>query len=197
MPVRPLRPNKVYEYHVFLASPGDLEAERQAVREFFQEYNETTARWRNIRFTVVDWENFASAGVGRTQELITEQTLEQFRDSLALVIALMGQRFGTPTGQFESGTEEEYNWALESFTQRGFPDIKWFFRESEHLVVPRDPVQARAAIDQWERVLRFRVNVESKSLSKTFKDLAEFRDSFRRDIAHWLNNTARSWNKGR
>jgi hypothetical protein len=192
-----LKAVRIAEYHVFLASPGDMEAERQAVREFFQEYNETTAQWRKARFTVVDWENYSSAGIGRAQELITKQTLEQYRESLALVIALMGQRFGTPTGEAESGTEEEYTWALESFTKRGFPDIKWFFRVPRQFVVPLDPALARVAIDQWERVQDFRRTVEAISLVRDFVDLPHFRELFRRDVTHWLNNTARAWNMRR
>lgn len=84
---------------------------------------------------VVDWENYATVGVGRPQELITVQTLERFRDSLALVIGIMGQRFGSPTGKAESGTEEEFNWALESHRQTGFPEIKWFFRRIDRFVI--------------------------------------------------------------
>jgi hypothetical protein len=196
MPSR-LEPLRIAEYHVFMASPGDMGAERRAVRDFFQEFNETTAQWRKVRFTVVDWENYSSAGVGRPQELITRQTLQRFRGSLALVIALMGQRFGTPTGDAESGTQEEYAWALESFTEHGFPDIKWFFRVPEILAVPTEPAHARAAVDSWETVLRFKRAVESTNLVREFGDLAEFRELFRRDVTHWLNNTARSWNASR
>jgi Domain of unknown function (DUF4062) len=110
-----LNPRQVEEYHVFLASPGDLNSERQAVRRFFDEYNRHTAGSHGIRFTVIDYENYAMAGVGRPQELITSQTLEKYRESLALVIGLMSQRFGSPTGTHESGTEEEFDWALNSY----------------------------------------------------------------------------------
>lgn len=120
-----LQPRSLREYHVFLASPGDMNDERQAVRRFFEEYNRQTASPRGLRFTVIDWENYATAGVGRPQELITEQTLERYRDSLALVIGLMGQRFGSPSGTHDSGTEEEFAWALNNHQHTGFPEIKW------------------------------------------------------------------------
>jgi len=38
-----LKPRSVQQYHVFLASPGDVGVERQAVRRFFDEYNRHTA----------------------------------------------------------------------------------------------------------------------------------------------------------
>src|SRR5262249_4502897 len=112
-----LKPRQVEEYHVFLASPGDMDLERQAVRRFFEEYNRHTAGSHDIRFTVIDYENYATAGIGRPQELITGQTLEKYRDSLALVVGLMGQRFGSATGTHESGTEEEFEWALNSYAR--------------------------------------------------------------------------------
>ena len=106
------------EFHVFLASPGDVTEERDQARAYFDHLNRTAAARWNTRFQVVDWENFASAGLGRPQQLITEQTLERFRPSLALVIVIMAQRFGSPSGEFTSGTEEEVRWALRA---RGGP----------------------------------------------------------------------------
>src|SRR5215510_4137517 len=107
-----LSPVPIRQYHVFLASLGDVNDERQTVREFFESYNRHTAQLWGVRFEVVDWENYASIGVGRPQEIITQQTLERFKDSLALVVGLMAQRFGTATGKADSGTEEEFRWAL-------------------------------------------------------------------------------------
>jgi hypothetical protein len=78
-----IKPDKVHLYHVFLASPGDVSAERQHVRRFFDDYNRHTAHLWNAEFRVVDWENYATIGVGRPQELITQQTLEKYKESLA------------------------------------------------------------------------------------------------------------------
>src|SRR3954453_22445993 len=89
-----ISPRSLKQYHVFLTSPGDVAAERQYVRRFFDEYNRHTAHIWQARFEVVDWENYATIGVGRPQELITRQTLEKYRQSLALVIGIMAQRFG-------------------------------------------------------------------------------------------------------
>ena len=138
-----LKPKSIAEYHVFLASPGDMDPERQEVRRFFDQYNRTTARQWGVRFVVVDWEGYATAGVGRGQAVITEQTLEQFRDSLALVIGLMGQRFGSSTGTHKSGTQEEFEWAYESHEKTGFPEIKLFFRDVQEFVAPSDATKLR------------------------------------------------------
>jgi hypothetical protein len=73
-----LTPSTLNRYHVFLASPADVNEKRQAVRQFFDRYNQSTAHLWGVRFEVVDWENYASIGVGRPQELITQQTLDRF-----------------------------------------------------------------------------------------------------------------------
>ena len=70
-----LKPKPIQEYHVFLASLGDMNSERKAVRQFFDEYNRTTARQRGIQFTVIDWANYATAGIGRPQELIDRKSV--------------------------------------------------------------------------------------------------------------------------
>ncbi len=152
------------QFHVFLASPGDTATERDHVRSYFEQFNRSTALLFNARFEVVDSDGYASGGVGRAQALITSQTLERFRDSLALVIGIMSQRFGSPTGEAGSGTEEEFRWALKNNQETGFPEIKWFFRKFDSLRVPPDPDEARRALDQWEQVHRFREALKSSTI---------------------------------
>jgi hypothetical protein len=185
----------VEQYYVFLASPGDVGGERQHVRRFFDDYNRSTAHLWGVRFEVVDWENYATIGVGRPQELITRQTLEKFRPSLALVIGIMGQRFGSPTGRADSGTEEEFNWAMESHEATGFPEIKWFFRKAEALSMPTDPDKAAEALDQWRKVLAFRARLHSVERPVFYAEYpdADFGGVFDRDLTRWLADPHRPW----
>jgi hypothetical protein len=192
----PLAPRNIREYHVFLASPGDVSDERQHVRKFFESYNRHTAQLWNVRFEVVDWENHSNIGVGRPQELITEQTLEKYRESLALVIGIMGQRFGSPTGEAESGTEEEFNWAMESHRKHRFPVIKWFFRRTDKLELPIDPDEAEKALEQWKKVIAFRKRMQDLNdpvFYTEYPGAAGFRDVFENDLNRWLADPARPW----
>ncbi|MEZ4709359.1 MAG: NACHT domain-containing protein [Caldilineaceae bacterium] len=199
-----LSPVSLQEYHVFLASPGDVNEERTAVRRFFDQYNRTVARPNfGVQFTVIDWENYATAGVGRPQELITAQTLEKYRGSLALVIGLMGQRFGTPTGDHESGTEEEFRWAMQNYLAHGFPEIKWFFRRIDGFSTPStDLEEIMAAVEQWKKVQTFKASLREQTKQqsdfpplyyKEFTDLQNFRDILQDDLLLWLNAAERPW----
>ena len=58
-------PLMIKEYHVFVASPGDMGVERKAVSKFFNEFNQSTASLWGVRFEVVDSESYATIGVGR------------------------------------------------------------------------------------------------------------------------------------
>jgi hypothetical protein len=144
----------------------------------------------------VDWENYATIGVGRAQELITQQTLDKYRESLALVIGIMGQRFGSPSGKAESGTEEEFNGAMESHKVSGFPEIKWFFRKVDKLELPSDPDEADAALDQWKKVRAFRKRMQDLNNPVFYAEYPSsvgFAQVFERDLNQWLTDPARPW----
>jgi hypothetical protein len=185
-------------YHIFLASPGDMNEERQMVLEFFEGYNRNIANRQNLEFKVIDWEHYSNSGVGRTQALITKQTLDEFRNSLVLVVGLLSQRFGTPTAIYESGTEEEFETAIRFRKEQGdWPEIKWFFRETwGKQGAPNNPKQARKAGDQWQKVLDFKDRLENSKPSlytKSFKTTDDFPAIFRRDLERWLNDPTRRW----
>ena len=192
-----MQPNTVNEYHVFLASPSDVNEEREEVRKFFESFNRTTAAKWKTRFTVIDWENYSSIGVGRPQELITGQTLEKFHDSLALVVGIMGQKFGSPTGTHESGTEEEFEWAFNSNQKTGFPEIKWFFRDIKTFQAPADDSnEIEYAFDQWKKVKTFREKLRTNQppvFYGSFTGKEDFREKLREDLTLWLNDESRPW----
>ena len=191
-----LTPLVTHTYHVFLASPGDVSAERQAVRRFFDDYNRHTAHIWNARFEVVDWENYSTIGVGRPQELITTQTLERFRDSLALVIGIMAQRFGSPSGNAESGTQEEFEWAMKVHQETGFPEIKWFFRKIDQFSALSDPDQIEEAFKQWMNVLSFRQRMQDLNdpvFYTEYPDEPGFAKVFEHDLNLWLAAPERPW----
>lgn len=172
-------------FHVFLSSPGDMEYEREAVRQFFHSLNQAIAGPFNLRFEVIDWENCTTIGYQNTQELITEQTLKRFRKSLTLVIGLMGQRFGTRTGHFESGTQAEFEWAVAHRRKYGYPEIKWFFRLVDEIIIPaQNDRDIREAVNQWKKVKRFRRDYAG--YYKEFPDSASFPDVLRDDLYRWF-----------
>ncbi len=91
-------------YEVMIASPGDVEKERQVVRAAVHEWNAVHSRDRAVVLLPVGWETHATPEMGdRPQAIINKQLL---RDC-DLLIAVFWTRLGTPTGVASSGTVEE------------------------------------------------------------------------------------------
>jgi formylglycine-generating enzyme required for sulfatase activity len=178
-----------------------MDDERKAVRKFFKDYNLRIANQSNLEFKVVDWENYSDIGLGRPQQLITKQTLEKYKDSLVLFIGLLGQRFGTPTGNSESGTEEEFQIALAYRNEHGdYPEIKWFFREQwSNAGIPTDPDVLREVTEQLEKVKIFKDGLwkeaEQQAYTQSFKTSDEFPNILEHDLQRWLSNLERPWNQ--
>lgn len=192
-----LTPKTLRSYHVFIASPSDMHMERRKVHEFFEEFNRTTAHTWACHFQILDWEHDATARAGDPEKGIISEVLEKFEGSLALVIGLLGQRFGSPTSTHESGTEQEFEWALDRRRSTSWPEIKWFFRQSGNLTeVPSEPEKAKRAVAQLERVQEFRrrvsIDPSAQLLYREFRH-GEFADVLRKDLFLWLNDRSRPW----
>jgi tetratricopeptide (TPR) repeat protein len=89
---------------IFLASPGDLAREREAVRTCVEEYNARRGAESNITYQVVGWERVRGTA-RRPQEAINELIGE-----CHFLVGLFGESWGSEPGGtwgYTSGTEEE------------------------------------------------------------------------------------------
>jgi len=103
-------PEIVTKYRVFIASPSDLNEERQAIDEVVKELNMTFGNQNNLVIEVLKWETHSAPGV--TSNSVQEIINDDIGESYDLFIGLMWLKFGTPTAVSGSGTEEEFNKAF-------------------------------------------------------------------------------------
>ncbi|MDY6839692.1 MAG: hypothetical protein SWH78_17170 [Thermodesulfobacteriota bacterium] len=90
---------------VFVASPGDVEAERGKLEDVIRELNNTWSRELGVRLDLVKWETHAYPGFGAdAQDVINDQIPEDYD----FFVGIMWCRYGTPTGRAGSGTVEEF-----------------------------------------------------------------------------------------
>jgi hypothetical protein len=158
--------------NVMIASPGDVQVERNMVREIVHEWNTVHAASRNAVLLPVSWETHSTPLQGdRPQEIINGQVL---KDS-DLLIAAFWTRLGTPTGKAASGTVEE----IQEHIKAGKPALLYF---SSTPVAPDsvDPEQYRALRD-------FRDECRQKGLYQTYDSTTDFRDKVRRHLAMTMN----------
>jgi len=102
----------------FLSSPGDVKDEREIVHQIVLKINSNEGRFHQPRFFIdlYRWEKDLISGWGTPQENINKQLKPDESD---IFIGILWSRFGTPTGDFQSGTEEEFNSALSKWRQTG------------------------------------------------------------------------------
>ncbi len=90
--------------NVFVASPGDVDLERDAVAKVVNEVNfalAIIAPEKDTSLELKQWKTHVHPEMGRPQGVINKQI-----GSYDIFIGLMWKRFGTATGVANSGTEE-------------------------------------------------------------------------------------------
>lgn len=103
---------KVNVLRIFLASPGDVKAEREMIFALKEDLDLLIGKDKNIKFEIVNWERNTYPGKGiDAQDVINEQINGEYD----VFIGIFWQRFGTPTNRYESGTLEEYENAKKKY----------------------------------------------------------------------------------
>ena len=161
---------------VFVASPGDVAAERGHVKAVADELNRGIAAQAGFVLEVVRWETHARPDMGRAEQLILDQ-IGQYD----LFVGIMWRRFGTPTGVAGSGTEEEFDHALRAWRQSGQPRLLCYFSRA-----PSEPPETVDEAIQLLKVTQFRSQVENQSLAWRYRSDAEFKDLLREHLQQIL-----------
>ena len=98
----------------------------------------------------------------------------------------MWNRFGSKTDRAESGTEEEFETAYNSYKTNARPEIMFYFR------YPNNTPQNSTDAEQLLKVLKFRDDLSSKIFFQKYADESEFEKKLRDDlvvkIKEMLNN---------
>ena len=163
-----------------LASPGDLQDERIAIRDVVVEFNESWANALGYQIDLMGWEETVP-GFGRPQHLINQDL-----DKSDLFIGMIWKRWGTPPdidGEFTSGFHEEFERSVARREQGESPEISLFFKKipNEFMVDPGDDLK---------RVLNFRELIvsEKKILFQEFSTVKEVEVLARKCITKFVNS---------
>ena len=166
-------PALVPQVRVFVASPGDVAAERDAVDRAAEDVRHSLDEAVDVR--VLRWERDTYPAMGRPQRLVTEQV-----GAYDVFVGIMWKRFGTPTGEAGSGTEEEFNRAYERWRETGKPPILFFFREAPFY--PRTGTET----EQFARVQAFRQRLETSGLVGGYGSVEDFGRKVRRALGRGI-----------
>lgn len=156
-----------------IASPGDVQSERNIVREVVHEWNAMHAVSRKAVLMPVGWETHSTPLMGAEPQAIINWQILQESD---LLIAVFWTRLGTPTASAKSGTVEE----IEKHIAAGKPAMIYF----SSAPVALDSVDR----DQYDALTAFKKSCQSKGLYETYDSPAQFHEKVRRQLSQTLNS---------
>jgi len=148
-------------YKCFISSPGDCQTERENCQIVIDKINNGLAKHLGINFETFMWENDVLPDFGQNGQEIIDESIK--KSDYDIFIGIMKHRFGQPTKKAGSGTEHEFNDALETKKNSSIslPKILFFF--GKQLVDPETFDQI-----QFEKVKSFKSSLSGKGLYTDF-----------------------------
>jgi len=162
----------------FIASPGDVQAERESACDVLHSWNAAHSLARNASIEPVRLETHAQLAQGsHPQDIIDRQLL----DRCDVLVAVFWAKLGTPTEKHESGTVQEIN---EFIKRHGSDRVLLFFCERN---VPH-------SIDtqELERIKAFKNDMQAKGLYRSFQTADGFATEFRQQVELAMNGILQS-----
>ena len=173
----------VRKVRIFLASPGDVAAERNTVARVVDDLNVGFASSRDTVLELVRWETHVWPGFGEDAQAVINQRIGAYD----IFIGVLWNRLGTSTNRAPSGTAEEIERAHSLWQTHRRPAILLYFRRS-----PAD-LSTIEELEQKRGVLDFRNALQRLgALVREYSDLDEFGRLISLHLIQELTNLERS-----
>ena len=160
---------------ILIASPGDVERERDIATEEIHRWNAAHGSARHIVLSPIRWETHSTPQMGaHPQAILNKEILEHAN----IVVGIFWTRLGTPTPEYPSGSVEE----ITKHVEAGKLAMVYF---SNAPVSPNAINQ-----EQWQALQAFKADCQSKGLYREFSTEEQFRRDFGHHLSIELNNPA-------
>lgn len=159
--------NKILK--IFIASPANLEEERNSIKKVAERINATVGNRINIFLQVLSWEHNIYPNVGDdAQDVINSQ----INDEYDIFVGLMWDRVGSETKREVSGTIEEYERAYTKYLLDKKTCMMMYFKAAPICIDNID-------VEQIEKLRNFKKHiVDNGNLYYNYSSLYEFSEMF-------------------
>lgn len=162
---------------VFVASPGDVEDERNRSSVVVEAARRGVARRLGVDLEAVRWETHVRPGVGEDAQDVINKQIGKYD----IFVGIMWKRLGTRTRRSESGTKEEFEAAYENYKRFRKPEIMWYF-----CTKPFYPADLNELI-QMRKVLKFKKKLEELGVFfLTYAEPLDFERMFREHLENHI-----------
>ena len=163
-----IRHEHVRRIRVFVSSPNDVKAERDSLDEVVEDINRTIGETGSFVVQLFKWERNVIPLIDQTPQAVIDSQVPD----VDVYLGILRTRFGTPTGNYGSGTEEEFRTALQRYNANARPWVSFYFYSG--------PVQLRnrEELEQYDKLCKFRDELEQKGIVGRYKRIRGGRDAF-------------------
>ena len=156
-------PQSVTLYNLLISCPSDIKDEVKIIESAAEEFNELYAEPLGITLKTRHWSksSYSQSG-GKPQALLNEQIV----DKSDAAVAIFWTKFGSPTDEYGSGTEEEIERMLQSEKQ-----VFMYFSDK-----PIPPSEMNS--EGYKKVQAFREKYADKGIYFTYLSNEEFKKLF-------------------
>ena len=156
-------PKNITQYELLISCPGDVKEEVEIIKEVIHKFNSAFSKTLGIMIQERYWETDSYPESGnKPQEILNKQ----FVNDCDAVVAIFWTRFGTPTDEYGSGTEEEIEKMITANKQ-----VFMYFSDA-----PMPPSQT--ANGQYKKIQQFKEKYKDKGLYWTYTKTDDFKDLF-------------------
>ena len=156
-------PKNIVQYDLLISCPGDITSEISIIEDAVLQFNTQFSDALGISIRTKHWRknSYAQSG-GKPQTLLNEQ----FVNDCDAAVSILWTRFGTPTDEYGSGTEEEVEIMLSSGKQ-----VFMYFSDK-----PLSPSQMNE--ESYKKVQEFREKYKDRGVYFTYSSDEEFKTLF-------------------
>jgi hypothetical protein len=157
---------------ILIASPSDVQTERNAIREVVCSWNYTDSFSKSLVVLPVGWETHSSPELGISAQ---DQISERLVDRCDVLVGIFWTKLGSPTGKEASGTVEE----IKRHSAAGKPAMLYF---SEKPVA-----QNTFDSEKWAELEKFKEWCKPQGLYWPFDSETDLKEKFQSHLRHCLN----------
>jgi hypothetical protein len=166
---------------VVVASPGDVQSERDVLPSVIDEVNRVVAADRGLHLVLSRWETDTHPGFHPEGPQGLIDPVLKITDC-DLLIGIFWKRFGTPTADGKTGTEHEFSLAYKAWQENLSPQIFVYFSQK-----PYTP-KSKADTEQWGQVLEFRDKFPKEGLWWPYEGEAQFEKLVRNHLMNHIRS---------
>ena len=173
----------VEEVRVFIASPADVQEERDAVERVIKGVNlSVTGLAPPVRLRAIRWETAVQPAIGGDSQAIVNS---QLAGEYEVFIGILWMHFGAPTPRSDSGTLEEFETAVARHKKDpSSVSVMFYFKDAPRAPMDIDP-------KQLQKVQEFRKKYKEEGIYGTFTDT----DNFKETLQIHLTRLAIGWQR--